>query len=41
MKLVDFCNIMFDLELILKNMLGSGEFIVEHKSTRAPEHRDT
>ena len=36
MKLVHFGNIMFDLELILNKMLGSGEFIVLHKATRAP-----
>ena len=36
MKLVHFGNIMFDLELILNKMLGSGEFIVGHKCTRPP-----
>ena len=36
MKLVHFGNIMFDLELILNNMLGAGEFIVLHKCTGAP-----
>ncbi len=36
MKLVHFGNIMFDLELILNKMLGSGEFIVLHKTTRPP-----
>ncbi len=41
MKLVNFLNIMFDLELILNKMLGSGEFIVGHKTTRPPDHQAT
>ena len=36
MKVVHFCNTLFDLELMLNKMLGPGERVVQHEATRAP-----